>query len=119
MYANLQLGSRLFSAPLEIREAIYEYLVPDGVHVYLHRDNLRLSRCVQPHLGDDLWGGERQEADSPYSGAATFSDPVWARRLRSSWGPHWKCEEKMLGTHRSRQTVHDVDISSLYACKRA
>lgn len=36
-------------------------------------------------------GCERKPTDDPRA-----SDPIWGRRVASSWGPHWECEEVAL-----------------------
>ncbi|OCK78679.1 hypothetical protein K432DRAFT_252881, partial [Lepidopterella palustris CBS 459.81] len=85
---NPQLRSRLLLAPYDIRRAIYAHLIPNRVHVFLRGGKVHLSVCVASRQEDHDDGFERKSTPSGDS-----SDSIWARRLRSSWGPHWKCEE--------------------------
>ncbi|KAI1359525.1 hypothetical protein F5Y08DRAFT_319490 [Xylaria arbuscula] len=99
------------SAPLEIRHAIYALILPRAVHVFLSRGRLRLSMCLDPNLGDDNHDGRERKP-----GTDTDTDhehrSKWARRLRSSWGPHWECEESVYG-----DCYLDVD-SLILLCKQ-
>jgi hypothetical protein len=87
-----QAPSPLLALPLELRQAIYSQLLPHGIHLSLRDKQPHLSVCVQPDSNHGHWGQERCDAASrtrPYSDP----DPVWAKRLQSTWGPHWECEE--------------------------
>ncbi|KAF2176877.1 hypothetical protein K469DRAFT_605525 [Zopfia rhizophila CBS 207.26] len=110
---NPQLESKFFSAPLEIRQEIYGYLIPYGVHAYLRQGKLYLSACVESCANGGLFGAERRESSDWRA-----SDPVWQRRLRSSWGPHWKCEEVALRMNHNCEAVSDTDMAMLRACRR-
>jgi hypothetical protein len=84
----------LLYLPLELRQAIYAHLLPHGLHLSLRNHQPYLSACVQPEPNHGHEGGERCDAAStarPYSDP----DPVWAKRLQSTWGAHWECEEMM------------------------
>ena len=88
-----QPQSALLRLPTELRHEIYSYLLPSEVHVRLRDGNLCASACIR--------GG------SPFRGHALshdirFTDETWqdrvsmsmyARRLQSTWGLHWSCEE--------------------------
>jgi hypothetical protein len=90
--------SPLLALPLELRQAIYAHLLPHGIHLTLLNEQPHLSTCVQPDPNHGQWGQERCDAASimrPHSDP----DPVWARRLQSTWGPHWECEEMVQGGH--------------------
>ncbi|KAI0529940.1 hypothetical protein GGR58DRAFT_495118 [Xylaria digitata] len=102
-----QRESRLLSAPLEIRQAIYTMIIPRQVHVFLSRGRLRLSICLEPNLGDDSHDGRERPPgiDRKYTSK-------WASRLRSSWGPHWECEE--ISHKRCHPNIHGF----LFLCKR-
>ncbi|KAF2253803.1 hypothetical protein BU26DRAFT_561075 [Trematosphaeria pertusa] len=111
---NPQVGSKFFSAPLEIRQMIYGYIFPYGVHAYLRQGKLHSSACVEPRANGDYDGGERRDESSDWR----TPGPIWSRRLQSSWGPHWKCEEVALSMGRSWEAAGDADMVMLRACKR-
>jgi hypothetical protein len=116
-----QPGSKLFSTPLEIRQEIYSYLIPYGLHAYLSdRGQLQLSGCVEPCVNGGMEGDERR-------GMEDFSpeDPVWLRRLMSSWGPHWRCEEMAQriqywfpGASKIDASDSNKDLTVLRVCKK-
>ncbi|KAI0431604.1 hypothetical protein F5Y09DRAFT_184541 [Xylaria sp. FL1042] len=108
---HLQRESRLLSAPLEIRRAIYAIILPHQVHMFLSQGKLRLSVCLQPHLGDDLHDG-RERNSRRTSDRPPKSPPSWASRLGSSWGPHWQCEE--ISHEHRRSILYDFT----FLCKR-
>ncbi|KAF2180468.1 hypothetical protein K469DRAFT_753425 [Zopfia rhizophila CBS 207.26] len=117
-----QLESTLLLTPAEIRHGIYLYLLPDRIHVRLRGDKFCLSACLEPGRGGDEDGSK----PFTYVSANTldgherkfsrngFSDPVWARRLRSTWGPHWKCEENVLDKYFESK----FNATLLLVCKR-
>ncbi|KAH4121626.1 hypothetical protein HBH64_165040 [Parastagonospora nodorum] len=82
-----QTNSRLLQAPYDIQCQIFNYLLPRDVHVFMHEDILRISECVGCPEADGYYPGLEREKGVGYD--------VWARRLKSTWGPHWKCEETM------------------------
>lgn len=84
-------------APLEVRRAIYIYLVATSVHILRMDDGaLRISPCVGPDRNAENVGFERRTVSNPpYC-------QVWGRRLASSWGLHWECEEIALKYARQR-----------------
>ena len=61
---DLQLGSGLFLAPIEIRRAIYVYLIPNGVHVFFRQGKIHLSVCVEPSPAGDHDGFDRKATGS-------------------------------------------------------
>lgn len=92
-----QHASSFFAFPIELRRAVYaelfdlagqhiQYIVGgDGVHRF------RLTPCTAPTRSDEEErdGSERNpEKTLPFA-----SGPIYQRRLLSSWGPHWMCEE--------------------------
>lgn len=91
--ADAQVQARLFLAPVEIRQAICALLVPGIVHVFRRQGTLCFSRCVTPSPCRDDDGYERRTMRLGHK----WEDRTWANRLRSSWGPHWKCEEALSG----------------------
>lgn len=83
----------LFTLPLEIRRAIYEYVQPQRgrLHLVQGKDGagFRLAKCFDPELCSHEFGSERQ---GPFQNC--YEDRLWQKRLLSSWGPHWRCEEE-------------------------
>jgi hypothetical protein len=101
-----QCASALIQLPYDVRSAILDLLVPPAVHLYRHKGNIVASICVSSDTiyRQDL-GSERKEgleaADS--NGYVDYENTcIWARRLRSTWGPHWRCEERALRLNTSR-----------------
>jgi hypothetical protein len=92
--ANVTLGSDPYSLPLEIRQQIYDYLLPFEIHAHLTYDRLRLSACIEPCTNGGT-GLERMDEDEWRK--HTVVCPIWERLLQSTWGPHWRCKEVALG----------------------
>ena len=109
---DLQLGSRLFLAPYDIRRAIYVHLITNQVHVFLRQGKIHLSVCVEPSPAGDHYGFERRTSGD------LSSDTIWARRLRSSWGPHWKCEEVASRINDNYGAAYGINVAVLLVCKR-
>lgn len=114
-----QLGSGLFLAPIEIRYAIYVHFVPNRVHVFFRQGKIHLSMCVEPSPAGDHDGSDRKTTGSDRQTLDDwFLDSIWARRLRSSWGPHWKCEEVALRTDDNYEAACGINMAVLLVCKR-
>ncbi|RYP67238.1 hypothetical protein DL769_005815 [Monosporascus sp. CRB-8-3] len=113
-----QSQSRFFPMPIEIRQAIYAHIIPSAVHLFLQQDKVAVSACIEPCPERDLSGMERRSTGD------WRTDAIMARRLRSSWGPHWKCEEVALGLGGSYadkmcDVARNVTMSAiLAACKK-
>ncbi|RYP70894.1 hypothetical protein DL771_005144 [Monosporascus sp. 5C6A] len=113
-----QSQSRFFSMPIEIRQAIYAHIIPDSVHLFLQQDKVAVSACIEPCPERDLSGLDRRSTGD------WRTDAIMARRLRSSWGPHWKCEEVALGIGDSYDdkmcdVARDVTMTAVLAvCKK-
>lgn len=109
-----QRESKLLSAPAEIRRAIYANIIPSQIHAFLSQGRIQLSVCLQPNLGDDCHDGREREIRGEES-----SQAKWARRLRSSWGPHWECEQVALAENidlheHCRNHIYNL----LFVCKK-
>ncbi|KAK8070729.1 hypothetical protein PG997_010932 [Apiospora hydei] len=118
MSYNLQSTSSLFLVPIEIRRAIYADLIDTaGIHITLSpQGRIRLTRCLDPELSAGHLGGERR----PPPSADGSGMQKYRRRLASTWGPHWECEEVALadgeeGTDGSHAGSRN---SFLATCKR-
>jgi hypothetical protein len=104
--------SRLLKVPTEIQHAIYMYLLPEHIHVYNRREKMYVSVCVTSNPNaehkDEHIGLERQSSSND-----GFSNRVWARRLRSDWGPHWQCQESILNEDPGTR----LSLTLLLVCK--
>ncbi|KAF1847998.1 uncharacterized protein K460DRAFT_414631 [Cucurbitaria berberidis CBS 394.84] len=115
-----QSGSPLLQAPYDIRCAIYSYLIPDQVHVHLREGKISVSECVpNPAVHATDPGLERKEGLPLKDAEWTREDTdTWSTRLRSTWGPHWKCEETMLQAQRDDATMYSTIEALLWTCKK-
>ncbi|KAH8205532.1 hypothetical protein TruAng_000238 [Truncatella angustata] len=109
-----QAQSTLFLLPNETRREIYRQFFHHDVHVYLHQDHIRLSLCVQERLRNR----ELESYISQYANRSKADTAMWTRRIASSWGEHWKCEELAKGVHNSHGVAGNYVQSMSRACKR-
>jgi hypothetical protein len=100
-----QLNCHLLQAPYDIRREILNYLIPSSVHVLHTCGRLELSECIGcPKVPRYGVFHDRQQGllnDDPNR------QERLARRLMSSWGPHWRCEETM--QHTRDMSNDDID----------
>lgn len=93
--------SKLLNIPYDVRREIYNHLIPPSYHVYFEEGRRRLSPCVlSPVIPPRVSGWERRH-NFPES-MQDWKDEqlaLWARRLQSSWGEHWNCEEAAHGVN--------------------
>ncbi|KAF2022690.1 hypothetical protein EK21DRAFT_95513 [Setomelanomma holmii] len=70
-------------------------LIPVAVHVNHQVDRTLLFECASPQAIYDEDDGSRRKEGLPAGGGTWECEytHVWAQRLRSSWGPHWRCAE--------------------------
>ncbi|KAH8722874.1 hypothetical protein GQ44DRAFT_774655 [Phaeosphaeriaceae sp. PMI808] len=116
---NPQVECRFFAAPREIRDAIYAQLIPKRAHLVFRGHLLHLTPCVQRDNDGDPGCASRHPNDAAFS--TDNSDPTYLRRLRSEWGPHWRCEEDRFLRNTNDEADADADdmsMSPLLACKR-
>lgn len=109
IHVHSQREGKLLSMPVEIRQAIYGYILHGQTHVFLSQGRLQLSVCLQPNLGDDRHDGNERKPrgeEPPYT--------MWARRLRSSWGAHWGCETAYAERENGRNHIYNL----LFVCKK-
>ncbi|OIW26328.1 hypothetical protein CONLIGDRAFT_646505 [Coniochaeta ligniaria NRRL 30616] len=117
---DTQEQSPFFSLPPEVRDAIYTYILPNAIHVFLREGKVAISTCMDPEIAGFLTGRERIPSEEELVGfGERSSQTVWARRLRSSWGPHWQCEEIAQRTtgHRNSGGGESV-MATLLVCRR-
>lgn len=118
--AEQQRSSRLMSLPLEIRTAIYEEVWADVgfvQHILLRDGGYTSMKCITNHAtsDDDLM----QQCYN--HGRDHFEDPVIWRRLMSTWGNHWACEElaqSPTGENRSKGASRSQFLTLMLVCKR-
>lgn len=128
-----QDASPLFNIPLELRRAIYAHLVDvsaQHIHSVAASDGssrLRFTPCIAPGASDqdELDGSERCPDPRVPGERYPIVSQIFRRRLLSSWGPHWMCEELALHPRDCGQDVLQaaVSVSSHYlshlrVCKR-
>ena len=95
----------LLSLPLELRRQIYkEAWAPKlNLHLFLEDGRPRVSPCLGANLGHEertsrmLTDAERGELKDCPSVLGLGNSCQLLRRLRSLWGPHYKCEEVVNG----------------------
>ncbi|KAK8023891.1 hypothetical protein PG993_011957 [Apiospora rasikravindrae] len=121
MTYDLQSASSLFHVPIEIRRAIYADLVDTAsIHITLSpQGRVRLTRCLDPDLGAGHLGDERRPPRSDDGSCIQ----TYCRRLASTWGPHWGCEEIALANGEDEERTDDGSQtgsrdSFLTTCKR-
>ena len=87
----------LQSLPLEIRKLIYQFVWEDhslNHHFHLVGDRLCHMRCVRyPDIDTD--GQIQFWIDHHYSQQDGEGVSLWHTRLKSAWGHHWRCEERI------------------------
>jgi hypothetical protein len=109
---NPQLESKLWQMPVEIRHAIYSNIATNEVHVFIRKGQLCLSKCIMEEHIDGIGGYSfKDPIFKPF-------DPISARRLSSSWGTHWKCEEIAMRMNETHPDANDARLLILRTCKR-
>jgi len=120
---NAQEGSRFFSIPIELRHAIYLnafQFAERHLRCVTEKDGsrcFRLTPCTEPVMpsADAATNGwERNPSNE-------WQDPIFQRRLASSWGPHWACEELALNLwyiDQQREENARNLCSALRVCKK-
>lgn len=92
-----QRDSALLRLSIEIRRRIYDLLWEDAGltrHIYIKHGRYTHTTCITDHNAEDdrqveLW----KIYPEPPTTNLYLDDPVWSRRLLSSWVNHWRCEE--------------------------
>lgn len=99
--------------PVEIRFQIYrEVFAITGVHVFLWHGQMRMSKCITaPGLSEDNGGFDGLNF------ASMGSNVKWMRRLQSTWGNHWACEEVALGTENHCNRERGFMNGLFHVCK--
>ncbi|KAF2731012.1 hypothetical protein EJ04DRAFT_514854 [Polyplosphaeria fusca] len=110
---STQRQSRLLQLPAELQQAIFIDCIPNRIHICLQQDKLRCFTCVLSATGD----GENLDDSKREPGSGAHSNALWARRLASSWGSHWRCEEMAYTRPRERPMIQNTPMSLLLVCK--
>lgn len=118
------LESTLLLAPLEIRNEIYALLIPNQFHTSLQGEAFCLARCIEPrqdndesksrHIVHDPLNALLRDESNYCIRADNASTPLWAARLKSTWGPHWGCKEAAV----DRSSENYSSVSLLLVCRR-
>lgn len=117
--ADDQRQSLLLRLPIEVRRRIYDAVWEEiGLtqHVYVKDGRYTHRACITDHDAPD----ERQaEIRKIYpAGESWFHDPVWSRRLLSSWVNHWRCEEAAVEAVSGGLPASTPFLPLLLSCKR-
>lgn len=112
---DLKTAIPFFRLPLEIRRAVYSHLInAAGFHIVPNASKEGRPRLL-PCLGPDLYA--HSDGMDRRSGAGyNIRDPVWIRRLASTWGPHWRCEEEARADAGRRREIEHATL--LRVCKQ-
>lgn len=78
----------------------------------MKQGRLTLSACVQPEPYTALYG-----LDYPYLSRGK-ADRLFPHRLRSTWGPHWECEEVALGVNHTNEQLRQLCLVILSSYKK-
>ena len=114
--ANKQRQSALLRLPIEIRRRIYNHAFEDAGltrHVYVKKGRYTHTACITDHDAPDERQAEMREIFPMMR--TSLNDPIWSRRLLSSWSNHWRCEEAATAR---RKPIPTPFMGLLLCCKR-
>lgn len=114
--ANPQTASALVQLPTEIKEMIFREIWKDaGVfqHLILRRGRVIGMKCVT-----DITAPDELQESCQTTGCTELRDPVLWRRLRSTWGCHWKCEELQQSRSKGRGHEWSPFLPMLLICRQ-
>jgi hypothetical protein len=86
-YINTPLNSKLAQAPYDVRREIFDYIIPQGIHIFLHRGTLRASECYRCPVAHEWSPGKERTIGLP---KGHKQDHVQA--------PHWATIDVILGS---------------------
>lgn len=117
--ADSQRQSILLRLPIEVRQRIYDKAFEEAgltQHIYVKEGRYAHTPCITDHDAPD----ERQaEIQRIYPVEETcLTNPVWSRRLLSSWVNHWRCEEAAMEAATDGSPTPTVFMSLLLTCKQ-
>ena len=94
-----QQESRLCNVPVEVRHAIYAYLIPEDIHLTLHDDTLHLLPCSREEDDDDGY--------------------YYKQQYQSLWSTHWVCESITKGRKVfPEEEGQKLPVALFLACKK-
>ncbi|KAG5973604.1 hypothetical protein E4U58_004767 [Claviceps cyperi] len=114
VHVDRQPQSPLAQLPAELGRQIYAYIAPAQVHLYRHNNTICAATCITPTPSSDYYCFDRRSLGDPPTA-------VWARRLASPWGEHWRCEEVAKRLHHDTPhatTPHDTAVALMASCRR-
>jgi hypothetical protein len=110
--------SAFLRLPAELRHEIYSYVLPNDIHMRLQGEKCFMAACIEysSPWHNSKWadGYERERSDGSNLGYHV-EKAVFVRRLQSTWGPHWMCEENAFGWHPNVLDVASEDTSDVQA----
>ena len=110
--------SRLLSLPLEVRDAIYAYIIPDAFHVLTRQGRFAFTRCLNNENERLLTGdAKRSTEEYPTTMDNLPSENLWRRRSLSSWGPHFQCEGTQTPAAKNSDSYR-ATMAMLLSCKK-
>lgn len=127
-----QLQSPFFRLAFEVRERIYNALwdsTETTWHVFVRNGRLTHARCITGHdapvdarhqlqITEDHPARDIMYPDSE----VRWCEPLWSRRLLSSWCNHWACEEAALADSkpwwRFKRRPRSPFLPVLLTCKK-
>lgn len=115
----MQPRNEFFTLPTELRHAIYRFLIPDKVHLSINSSSIQLSPCIQCDGDHEATGFCRtQSRHHLLNDRMHTKECALVRRLQSSWGWHWRCEEQAQGMQvNTGENLDDSLMTLLLACK--
>ena len=102
----------LLSPPPEVRRDIFTFVLTPGpkLHLYLQNGRPHVSPCLGANVGDETF--EERAPTHELGRAMACRNGIWAWRMNSPWGNHYKCEEVRAG---KRIPDHPVGQTRAYA----
>jgi hypothetical protein len=111
-----QPQSALLRLPAELRHEIYSYILPDDIHILLQGEKCFMAACVErSNPWHSKWATGHEREPKGRNVDYRKKNAVFARRLQSTWGPHWVCEENVFGLHQNVLDVESEDRSDVQA----
>ncbi|KAG8361380.1 hypothetical protein FVEN_g760 [Fusarium venenatum] len=115
-HANPQFTSALVQLPIEIKELIFQELWRDAglsQHLILGRGRVVGMKCTTDVTAPD----ELQATCQKTKRNETYDSELW-RRLESSWGVHWKCEELYRSKLKAERNERRPFLPLLVTCRQ-
>lgn len=105
-----QDDAALLRVPREIRDIIFDHLWNDAglaQHIVFQNGHYSAAKCLTAHSVPDNSLAE----ESASHGTSRFEDVVLWRRMTSSWGNHWRCEEFSHAGRSEQRQINDAGSS--------